>query len=239
METTSLDYWILERLNHWVAESTFLSGQAVFFNDSGFSELIIASSLVALWFFDAKVVRTLKIRQRVLLMVFALVPTYIFARLSQSIFHRARPIISVPLKLPKNLELWHSNRTSFSHYWGSFPSDHEALLFIFSIVVFTINKRWGILSLLFSVYYGVMRISVGYLWPSDVIGGALLGSLVIILLLSIKSLLANVLEHLLIQFKRYPAQLYTVSFLFLSDFQQNFLYLKKIFAVVFHQRLFH
>jgi len=237
METNS-DYWILERLNHWIASSTFLAGQAVFLNDSGVSELMLASILVALWFLDSNT-PPFKIRQRVLLMVFALVPTYILARLIQSISHRSRPIIYVPLEIPKGLELWHSGKANFSRHGGSFPSDHEALLFIFAIVVFSINKRLGILVFLFSVYYGIMRISVGYLWPSDVIGGAILGSFVILLILSIKPLLINVLERLLLQFKRYPVQLYTVSFLFLSDFEQNFVYLKKIFSLVFHQKLFH
>jgi len=67
----------------------------------------------------------------------------------------------------------------------------------------------------------------------------MLGSFIILLILSIKPLLTNVLERLLLQFKRYPVQLYTVSFLFLSDFEQNFVYLKKIFSLVFHQKLFH
>ncbi len=236
----SLDYWVLERLNHLVASSTFLSGQAIFFNDSGFSELMIASSIVALWFLEnSKTGRPIKkLRHRVLLMVFALVPTYILARLIQSIFHRPRPIVTVPLEIPITLESWNSARNVFSH-GGSFPSDHEALLFIFITVAFTINKWLGIVSVLFSVYYGVLRISFGYLWPSDVIGGALLGSLVTLSILSIKPLLENLVESVLLQFKRYPAQLYTISFILLSDFEQSFLYLKKLLSLVFHIRLFH
>ncbi|MBV8886188.1 MAG: phosphatase PAP2 family protein [Chroococcidiopsidaceae cyanobacterium CP_BM_RX_35] len=237
---THLDYWILHQLNHWVTSSSFLTEQAVFLNDSGFSELLIALVLVALWFLKgAEADRNAKIRQRILLMFFALVPTYILARLLQSLVHRSRPIINVSLAIPKNLELWHSGQASFSHYWGSFPSDHEALFFIFTIGFFTINKQLGIWSFLFSLYYGVMRVSVGYLWPSDILGGAVLGSLIILLMLSSKPLLSNASEYLLLQFKLYPAWLYTVSFLFLSDFQQNFLLLKSFFSLVFHQRLFH
>jgi undecaprenyl-diphosphatase len=236
----NFDYWVLQQLNHWVASSTFLSSQAIFLNDSGFSELLIASSIVALWFSEnSKTARPIKKnRHRVLLMVFALVPTYILARLIQSIFHRPRPMITVPLEIPKNLESWNSVRNVFSH-WGSFPSDHEALLFIFITVAFTIDKRLGIISFFFSIYYGLLRISFGYLWPSDVIGGALLGFFVTLSILSIKALLKNVLEYLLLQFKRYPAKLYTISFLLLSDFSQSFSYLKKIFSLVFHYRLFH
>lgn len=237
---THLDYWILHQLNHWVTSSNFLTGQAVFLNDSGFAELLVASVLVALWFLKgAEADRNAKIRQRILLMFFALVPTYILARLMQGLVHRSRPIIDVSLVIPKNLELWHSGQMGFSHYWGSFPSDHEALFFIFTIGFFTINKQLGIWSFLFSLYYGIMRISVGYLWPSDILGGAILGSFVILLMLWFKSVLSNALEYILLQFKDYPAWLYTASFLFLSDFQQNFLFLKKFFSLVFHQRLFH
>ncbi|MBV9387015.1 MAG: phosphatase PAP2 family protein [Chroococcidiopsidaceae cyanobacterium CP_BM_ER_R8_30] len=239
---THLDYLILHQLNHWVTSSKFLTGQAIFLNDSGFSELLIALTVVALWFLKgAEADQNAKICQRILLMFFALVPTYILARLLQSVVHRSRPIIDVALVIPKDLELWHSGQVSFSHFWGSFPSDHEALFFIFAIGFFTINKPLGILTFLFSLYYGVMRVSVGYLWPSDILGGAILGSLVMLLMLSLKSrsLISNALEYLLLQFKHYPAWLYTASFLFLSDFQQDFLFLKKISSLVFHQRLFH
>jgi len=231
------EHWLLDFLNHCVASSNFISKQAVLFTSS-LPDLIIACSIVALWFSNSFIpARSFKVRCKVLLMFFAFVPTYILARLNQSIFHRPRPLISVPLELTPDLGLW--NAQAHSSPWGSFPSDHAALFFIFNTIVFTINRKLGFFSLLFTVYCSLFRIGTGYQWPSDIIGGALLGSLVALLFLSMESLLKNVLKELILQFKRHPAIAYTISFLFLSDFAQDFQQLKMIASQLFNIRLFH
>ena len=238
MDYWFLDRWLLERFNHLVAVSVFVSKLAIIFTSS-FPNLIIACGVVALWFSKGfKTPFSFNIRCKILLMFFSFVPTYILARLSQNIFPRPRPMISVPLEMTTDLKSWNSAETHFSH-WGSFPSDHAALFFIVNVFVFNINNKLGYLSLIFTTYCSFFRIGTGYQWPSDIVGGAFLGFSVSLLMLSIEHPLKNILSRLILQFKRYPTPAYTISFLFLSDLAQDFHHLRLIASLLFNIGIFH
>ncbi len=58
---------------------------------------------------------------------------------------------------------------------SSFPSGHAALYFALSAVVFAYHKKIGILFFVVSFAIGLARIFAGLHWPSDIIGGALIG----------------------------------------------------------------
>jgi undecaprenyl-diphosphatase len=225
----ALDHWLLKQLNQWVYSSTFLSQQAFLFNTLDLLEFVMAASLVYWWFSKKyKTSKNLDIRHRVLLVLFSFFPTYVIARLFQKIVHRPRPLINIPLQIsPIFQSEWNGARDTFSN-WGSFPSDHSALFFIFTTIAFTINRRLGVLSVVLSLYYCILRIAIGYHWPSDILGGALLGSLVALLLLSLEPYLRKVLERIVLQFERHPAVTYTLSFLFLSDLSQSFVHIKRL-----------
>lgn len=60
---------------------------------------------------------------------------------------------------------------------SSFPSGHAAFFFAISFVLLLIDKKWGIWFLIFSVFIGVARIFVGVHWPSDILGGLVVGFL--------------------------------------------------------------
>lgn len=235
----TLDYWLLKQLNHWMASSIFFTKQALLFNTLNLLELLIATTLVYWWFSkDSKTSQTGDKRHRVLLVLVSFIPTYLIASLLQRIFHRPRPIINVPLQVPETLQsAWNEARTFFSDY-GSFPSDHAALFFIFTTVAFSINKRLGIFCCLVSVYYGALRVAIGYHWPSDIVGGALLGILVASSLLYLELRLKKVFERLVALLESRSAFVYTFGFLFLSDLGQNFATLKML-ASAFGKRLFH
>ena len=59
---------------------------------------------------------------------------------------------------------------------GSFPSGHMAF---FSVVltVWLINRRAGAWFFLSSILIGLARVAAGIHWPSDILGGALVGAL--------------------------------------------------------------
>jgi undecaprenyl-diphosphatase len=235
----TLDYWLLKQLNHWMASSSFFTKQAILFNSLNLLELIMASVLIYWWFSkNSKDSSTVNLRHRVLLVLFSCLPTYVVARVIQSIFHRPRPLINMPLEVPPNFqEQFNDMRAAFTGF-GSFPSDHAGLFFLFTTVVFTVNKRLGIACLLASLYYSALRVAVGYHWPSDILGGAVLGTLVALSILGLEPKLNKILKNLVALAERHPAVIYTVSFLFLSDFSQSFFHLK-ILADALGKRVFH
>ncbi len=58
---------------------------------------------------------------------------------------------------------------------GSFPSGHAAFFFAVAAGVFIYYKKWGILFYLFALAMGLSRVIAGIHWPSDILGGAIIG----------------------------------------------------------------
>ena len=60
--------------------------------------------------------------------------------------------------------------------WSSFPSDHAMVFFAVSTGLWFVSRRLGaILSAYVAIFVGLPRVYVGLHYPTDVIGGALVG----------------------------------------------------------------
>lgn len=60
--------------------------------------------------------------------------------------------------------------------WSSFPSDHAVLYFAVSVGILVASRRLGWLAIFYTlVFIGLPRVYVGYHYPSDIIGGCLIG----------------------------------------------------------------
>ena len=58
---------------------------------------------------------------------------------------------------------------------GSFPSGHAALFFALSTAVYLYDRKWGIGFFIASALVSLTRVMSGIHWPSDILGGALIG----------------------------------------------------------------
>lgn len=69
-------------------------------------------------------------------------------------------------------------------HWAtsSFPSGHASFFFGLSFFIYFFNRRIGLLFLGVSFLIALSRVIAGLHWPSDILGGALLGFLVAFLL---------------------------------------------------------
>jgi len=90
--------------------------------------------------------------------------SYILLLVTQFIYFRPRPFVS--LKFDSLINILPQN--------PSFPSSHTIFAFVFALVVFFINKKWGILFLVLASLIGFSRILVGAHWPSDVLASILI-----------------------------------------------------------------
>ncbi len=222
-----LDHWFLQAANHWVARSDAAFYQALSLSERS-SWVWAACAFVALWFTgdpnpsesqSARLSR-LECRRRVLLLALALPLSFLLAQVIQKYVDRPRPLFSAELEIPIDPEVWQGIKGAFSMH-GSFPSDHAVMFAVIITGVFSVNVWAGLLALVIGLYYSVLRVGVGFHWPSDVVAGGLLGTLVTGLLLFIKPALLKILDFMLLQFERYQVVTYPVGFLMLLDLSQK------------------
>lgn len=86
---------------------------------------------------------------------------------------RARPFVADPGQV--YLFIAHSSDASF-------PSDHATASFAIAVAIFLRKRGWGIFALAAATVLSVGRVAVGVHYPSDVLAGAVLGSLAALLL---------------------------------------------------------
>lgn len=58
-----------------------------------------------------------------------------------------------------------------------FPSDHTTAAFAIAVAILLRNRAWGAVVLAFAVVLAVVRVAMGVHYPTDVLGGAALGTL--------------------------------------------------------------
>lgn len=177
-----LDAKLLIWLNHAVAAHPSLYRVCLFLTDQG-ADVLLALTAAWLWFWPhasaaaAKaggVVRRITRREsRARLITFgvAAIGAYITARLVAIAVDADRPFVTfLPVRgLPGAFE---GLRT-----FGAFPSDHAALLAGLPIVFSRWSRRLGLAWAALALSLIVVRVAVGFHYPSDMIGGAIIGVL--------------------------------------------------------------
>lgn len=68
----------------------------------------------------------------------------------------------------------------------SFPSGHTTVAFAIAMTIFFWNKKWGVAALVLATLIGLSRVAVGVHYPSDIIGGAVLGFGIALLIRKLK-----------------------------------------------------
>jgi undecaprenyl-diphosphatase len=206
--------------------------------DANFAELVLATSIVVLWF-CAQGAQAQVMRRRALLTVLAFFPTYGVARVLQGLDHRPRPIVAgVDLQPLTDPAAWHQMRLNFTD-WGSFPSDHSALVAIVLVAALSINRRAGLAVMLLGLVVALYRVAVGYHWPSDVLGGTLLGLIVATVLFALEGRLKHMLDGMLEKIETHGALTYALAFVLLSDIAHGFSTIRLLAHGAFHTHLFH
>jgi undecaprenyl-diphosphatase len=230
----TVEVYVFHLVNVTMAHLPLIGVQTVVL-DQDTPQLLIAAAAAALWF---RRPMTGQFRTRILIAFGAFFPTYVVARMLQHLGHRMRPMIDqhlLPLGDPAALR---ADQADMSH-WGSFPSDHSALLAIVTVVAFMVGRRVGLIALVLSCYSCLFRIAYGYHWPSDIAGGALLGTAIILMLLRWRHAFDPLLARVFTFIEDRPGLSAAIATVLLVEFSDGFRYTSLFASLVLHSRLFH
>ncbi len=157
-----MDTSLFEMLNGLINNSAWLNALILFFAE------YLAYVLVAV--FILSIVLTVEAqRDRLRALVFGfgtLVLSRAIAEIIHFFYHHPRPFVALGTPHLLTVSGW------------SFPSGHASMFFALATIIYFRNKNLGILFFVASALMGLARIAAGVHYPSDILGGAILGILV-------------------------------------------------------------
>ena len=202
MQWRAPDYGTVHLMNSAAQRSVLLDHLFGNLSREMLSNLLIVSLLWAAWF------------ERPAQRARAVLLTGIAASMAASVISRA-----LQLLLPSHPRPLHDPALGFRlpfavnpeglNHWSSFPSDHAALFFGLAIAIFFVHRTLGTLALVIAVIINFARVYLGFHFPSDVIGGGMLGILIVVLAHPLSR--RTIVERLAIEDRRHPGWFYGLA----------------------------
>ena len=156
----ALDLQLFTVLNNFAGTSGVFDAGIVFFAEY-VAYITIAGFLLILFF--APYEMRAKVRMFSAVILSAIIARAGITELIRFLYHRPRPFVAYPV---------HNLITETSY---SFPSGHATFFFAFAMVIYLYNKKWGIGFFAISTLMTISRVMAGVHYPSDIVGGALIG----------------------------------------------------------------
>ncbi len=240
----ALDHTLLAAANRLVCGSPAQFYQALALSDRP-SWVLASMAFVGMWFVGAATAEAALSRQariqnrgRVVLLFGALVTSFLVARAVAALVHRVRPIGEIAVPSPIPAAEWTSIKSALAMQ-GAFPSDHAAMFAVVVVGLFAVNRRLGGLGLILAIGFAILRVGVGFHWPSDIAAGALIGTLAGVLALWLRGQVSAWLDPLLLWVDRRAPFTYPLLFLIAVDFSQKFIWLFGLLARVAGHSIAH
>ncbi len=157
----SLDIKIFYLFNDLAGKWPIFDTIIIFFADY-FEYFVIAAFLLLLfsgWFYRQKTKVFLEVLASVIL------SRVIITEIIRFLYCRPRPFMAYAVK-----QLVSENHCSF-------PSGHAAFFFALAMAVYFFNKKWGLVFFSAAILMTIARVISGVHYPTDILGGAIIGIL--------------------------------------------------------------
>ena len=155
-------FWSLYGLSH---QSAFLDAIGVFFAEYAAYVWAILLAIALVWPSEHKERNRVAV---IISVITAFIARYVVKAAIVFAYPRPRPFVNLSAVHPLITTLPWENLQSF-------PSGHAIFFFALAGVLYCFNKKIGLWALLAATLIGIARIYVGVHWPSDILGGAVLG----------------------------------------------------------------
>jgi len=155
-----LDTQLFYLLNNIAGQSLFLDGIIVFLA-SYMAYILVALFLVFLFF--SQYPKREKLQILLVTGISVIIARLGITELIRFFYHRPRPFLDLA-----------TNQLLANDNW-SFPSGHATFFFAMATAIYLYNKKWGIFFFIATLLITVSRVIAGIHYPSDIIGGALIG----------------------------------------------------------------
>jgi len=157
-------FWAIYDLSR---QSAFLDAIGVFFAEYATYVLIAILALAFVWPSENKEKNRVAV---IVSVIAAFIARYVVKVAIVFAYPRPRPFVDFASVHPLvNTFVWENLQ--------SFPSGHAMFFFALAAVIYYFNKKAGMWALIAAALISVARIYVGVHWPSDILGGAVLGIL--------------------------------------------------------------
>lgn len=124
--------------------------------------------LIVLWVIDGRIKKEIVVHAFIAALI-----AWVSSLMFKDIFNTTRPFVHDGLR---SLVFW---IPTFEN--GAFPSSHAASSFALAVTIWFHNKKIGILYIIASLFIGLARVLARVHYPVDILGGAVLGTLIAVL----------------------------------------------------------
>ena len=156
-----LDIKLFYFLNNLAGQSCFFDALVIFF--AKYFQYFLGAFFLTLLFFW-KYPRQKKFHIFLTAFISAAVARFGITEIIRFLYHRPRPFL-----------IHQVNEVLSSNEW-SFPSGHSAFFFAMAVAIYFYNKKWGIAFFVAAILMNISRVIAGIHYPSDILGGMIVGS---------------------------------------------------------------